>query len=85
METKQPSVHWFKTCKTDKDKAEVKKVLTDAEEAFKLLDDIINTKIKESLSTSKDDFKLPAWAEYQAFKQGQRDALKSIQRLIKND
>lgn len=75
---------WFKDTSKKEDKEARRQVVLSAEQAFKVLTEILDDKIriKEGERNAPDRFELPAYPFYQADASGYIRALKEVQSLI---
>ena len=74
---------WFKECKTNADKEQVRKLLNSNKEGFDRLKDILEPMLKEALPTA--DYDSPSWAYKQADRIGYNRALTTVLDLINLD
>ena len=78
---------WFKYCKNEDQKKEIKAYFGAAgyllDTLAKILEEELNSSIKES--SNKESYKLPAWSEYQADRLGEQRTLRKILNIIKPD
>ena len=74
---------WFKECKTNADKEQVRKLLNSNKEGFDRLKDILEPMLKDALPTA--DYDSPSWAYKQADRIGYNRALTTVLDLINLD
>jgi hypothetical protein len=74
---------WFKECKTNADKEQVRKLLNSNKEGFDRLKDILEPMLKDAPPTA--DYDSPSWAYKQADRIGYNRALTTVLDLINLD
>jgi hypothetical protein len=75
--------YWFKECKTNADKEQVRKLLYSNKEGFDRLKDILEPMLKDAPPTA--DYDSPSWAYKQADRIGYNRALTTVLDLINLD
>lgn len=74
---------WFKDCKTDKDKQDLKDNLLNNKYLLDKLSEICYNMLKESDSVVKpDDYDCPSWSHKQAHKNGHTEAVQKILKIL---
>jgi len=80
-------LRWFKYCKTEQEKQEIKDYLAAAsfllDRMRKILEEELAISIKES--SDKKKYELPSWSEYQADSLGEQRTLRKVLSLITLD
>jgi hypothetical protein len=76
------SSHWFKDCKTQKEKDDFKEYLRNSKGIIDKLLAILQAELDSLEQTTLIDFDSPSWSHKQAYKEGEKKAFTFVKNLF---
>lgn len=73
---------WIRHTKDTEGRTKVKEAIKNSVYALEILKTILNKELVEVQSTSKEDYNIPNWSQFQADRNGYERALKSFIALL---
>lgn len=73
---------WLQRAKNQKERAELKKTILGSQHVLKLLQEILEDKLIESLTVYETDYETSSWAFKEAHNHGKREALTDVLNLL---